>query len=212
VDDTWLILASRDDPAAFRLLYDRWAERLLAYFYVRVREPEVAADLLAAAFAVAYERRHRFMRPSGPEKPQSGFRPRALRTDLSRNAASLLAYILRRTDSTAMLLICSARSISSPGVERARSQQVRRPRLWLFGVARKLVATRDDEHGRRPTWPRRLSGVSQLRRAAAISRQRRRCSRGRGSAPRAGGCRSRASASGSTAREHGYRECEYGAP
>lgn len=68
MEDTRLILASREDPAAFRLLYDRWAERLLTYFYVRVRDPEVAADLLAETFAVAYERRHRFRdtgRPGG---------------------------------------------------------------------------------------------------------------------------------------------------
>ena len=68
VEDTRLILASREDPAAFRLLYDRWAERLLTYFYVRVRDAEVAADLLAETFAVAYERRHRFTdigRPGG---------------------------------------------------------------------------------------------------------------------------------------------------
>jgi RNA polymerase sigma-70 factor, ECF subfamily len=68
VEDTRLILASREDPAAFRLLYDRWAERLLAYFYARVHDAEVAADLLAETFAVAYERRHRFRdvgRPGG---------------------------------------------------------------------------------------------------------------------------------------------------
>jgi RNA polymerase sigma factor (sigma-70 family) len=68
LDDTQLILASREDPAAFRLLYDRWAERLLAYFSVRVRDPEVAAELLAETFAVAYARRHRFKdtgRPGG---------------------------------------------------------------------------------------------------------------------------------------------------
>ena len=58
--DAELIVASRHDPAAFRELYDRWAERLLAYFYRRVFDAEVAADLLAETFAVAYERRHRF--------------------------------------------------------------------------------------------------------------------------------------------------------
>ena len=66
--DAELIVASRKDPRAFRELYDRWAERLLAYFYRRVRDPEVAADLLAETFAVAYERRHRFRdlgRPGG---------------------------------------------------------------------------------------------------------------------------------------------------
>jgi RNA polymerase sigma-70 factor, ECF subfamily len=60
VDDAELIVASRRDPAAFRELYDRWADRLLAYFYRRVLDAEVAADLLAETFAVAYERRSRF--------------------------------------------------------------------------------------------------------------------------------------------------------
>ena len=58
--DAELLVASQHDPAAFRELYDRWAERLLAYFYRRVFDPEVAADLLAETFAVAFERRHRF--------------------------------------------------------------------------------------------------------------------------------------------------------
>ncbi|HEV2999215.1 MAG TPA: RNA polymerase sigma factor [Solirubrobacteraceae bacterium] len=58
--DAELIVASRTDPRAFRELYDRWADRLLAYFYRRVLDPDVAADLLAETFAVAYERRRRF--------------------------------------------------------------------------------------------------------------------------------------------------------
>jgi RNA polymerase sigma-70 factor, ECF subfamily len=60
VTDAELIVASRTDPRAFRELYDRWADKLLAYFYRRVLDPEVAADLLAETFAVAYERRRRF--------------------------------------------------------------------------------------------------------------------------------------------------------
>jgi RNA polymerase sigma factor (sigma-70 family) len=58
--DTELLIASREDPAAFRELYDRWADRLLAYFYRRVLDPEVAADLLAETFADAFARRRRF--------------------------------------------------------------------------------------------------------------------------------------------------------
>lgn len=58
--DAELIVASRNDPRAFRELYDRWAERLLAYFYRRVLDAEVSADLLAETFAVAYEKRGRF--------------------------------------------------------------------------------------------------------------------------------------------------------
>jgi RNA polymerase sigma-70 factor, ECF subfamily len=58
--DSELIIASRVEPLAFRELYDRWAEDLLGYFYRRVHSAEVAADLLAETFAVAYERRQRF--------------------------------------------------------------------------------------------------------------------------------------------------------
>lgn len=58
--DAELIVASRREPARFRELYDRHAEALLAYFYRRVLDAEVAADLLAETFAVAFERRARF--------------------------------------------------------------------------------------------------------------------------------------------------------
>jgi RNA polymerase sigma-70 factor (ECF subfamily) len=64
--DAELLIASRDDPGAFRELYDRWAERLLAYFFRRVLDAEVAADLLAETFAVAYERRKRFRDTGAP--------------------------------------------------------------------------------------------------------------------------------------------------
>jgi RNA polymerase sigma factor (sigma-70 family) len=66
--DAELIIAARTDPSAFRELYDRWADQLLGYFYRRVADAEVAADLLAETFAVAYEQRHRFRdigRPGG---------------------------------------------------------------------------------------------------------------------------------------------------
>jgi RNA polymerase sigma-70 factor (ECF subfamily) len=64
--DAELLTASRDDPRAFRELYDRWAERLLAYFYRRVLDAEVAGDLLAETFAVAFERRGRFKDVGSP--------------------------------------------------------------------------------------------------------------------------------------------------
>jgi RNA polymerase sigma-70 factor (ECF subfamily) len=66
--DAELIVASRRDEGAFRELYDRWAERLFAYFYRRVFDREVAADLLAETFAVAFAKRERFRdvgRPGG---------------------------------------------------------------------------------------------------------------------------------------------------
>ena len=64
--DAELLIASRDDPRAFRELYDRWADRLLAYFYRRVLDAEVAGDLLAETFAVAFERRKRFRDVGAP--------------------------------------------------------------------------------------------------------------------------------------------------
>ncbi len=64
--DAELLIASRDDPHAFRDLYDRWADRLLAYFYRRTLDAEVAGDLLAETFAVAFERRRRFRDVGAP--------------------------------------------------------------------------------------------------------------------------------------------------
>jgi RNA polymerase sigma factor (sigma-70 family) len=64
--DAELIVASRTDPRVFRAVYDRWAERLLAYFVQRVLDAEVAADLLAETFAVAFERRHQFRDVGAP--------------------------------------------------------------------------------------------------------------------------------------------------
>jgi RNA polymerase sigma-70 factor (ECF subfamily) len=55
-----LLLASREDPQAFRELYDRWAESILEYFVRRVLDVEVAADLMAETFAAAFESRGRF--------------------------------------------------------------------------------------------------------------------------------------------------------
>jgi RNA polymerase sigma factor (sigma-70 family) len=58
--DAELLGASREDPQAFRELYNRWSEPLLLYFYRRVFDAEVAGDLVAETFAVALEGRHRF--------------------------------------------------------------------------------------------------------------------------------------------------------
>ena len=64
--DAELIVLSVSDIGAFRELYDRWAEPLLAYFYRRVFDPELAADLLAETFAVAFEKRGRFRDTGAP--------------------------------------------------------------------------------------------------------------------------------------------------
>jgi RNA polymerase sigma factor (sigma-70 family) len=67
LSDAKLIVASRRDPSVFREVYDRWAERLLAYFVQRVLDAEVAADLLAETFAIAFEQRHGFRDVGAPD-------------------------------------------------------------------------------------------------------------------------------------------------
>ena len=80
--DAELLIASRDDPRAFRELYDRWADRLLAYFYRRVLDAEVAGDLLAETFAVAFERRRPLprRRRAGRQRGCTASPPRSSRT------------------------------------------------------------------------------------------------------------------------------------
>lgn len=58
--DADLLKRSRTDAAAFRAFYDRWSEPVLGYFQRRVNDPQVALDLTAETFAVAFERRGRF--------------------------------------------------------------------------------------------------------------------------------------------------------
>lgn len=58
--DADLLKASRDDPAAFRLFYDRWSEPVLGYFQRRLNDPQVALDLTAETFAVVFEKRASF--------------------------------------------------------------------------------------------------------------------------------------------------------
>lgn len=58
--DAELIIASQRESGVFSQLYARLADDLLAYLYRRTFDAEVAADLLAETFAVAFERRHSF--------------------------------------------------------------------------------------------------------------------------------------------------------
>ena len=79
--DGELLVASRNDPAAFRLLYERWAKQMFGYFYRRTFDPHVSADLLAETFAVAWEKRNRF-RDIG--KPAGAWLHGIARRELSR--------------------------------------------------------------------------------------------------------------------------------
>jgi RNA polymerase sigma-70 factor (ECF subfamily) len=63
--DAALLLASRDDPAAFVELYRRHAEDLLRYFARRTLDPEAAAELTAETFAEAFASRARYSYVTG---------------------------------------------------------------------------------------------------------------------------------------------------
>ena len=55
-----VLLASVDDPAAFRAFYDAWCTQVLGYFQRRVHDPELALELTTETFAIAFEKRSRF--------------------------------------------------------------------------------------------------------------------------------------------------------
>lgn len=55
-----VLLASVDDPTAFRAFYDQWSVQVLGYFQRRVHDPDLALELTAETFAVAFEKRGRF--------------------------------------------------------------------------------------------------------------------------------------------------------
>lgn len=58
--DYELLKASRDDPAAFRAFYDQWSRPVLGFFQRRLHDPDVALDLTAETFAIAFEQRGKF--------------------------------------------------------------------------------------------------------------------------------------------------------
>jgi RNA polymerase sigma-70 factor (ECF subfamily) len=58
--DAALLAAARNDPGAFRELYDRYAERVLAYHHRRCRDEDAAHDLTAETFAQVWLVRARF--------------------------------------------------------------------------------------------------------------------------------------------------------
>jgi RNA polymerase sigma-70 factor (ECF subfamily) len=63
--DAQLLRESRDDPRAFRELYDRHAEQIYAFVLRRTANPEAAHDLTAETFAQAWLSRRRFRDRSG---------------------------------------------------------------------------------------------------------------------------------------------------
>ncbi|KAA3636902.1 MAG: sigma-70 family RNA polymerase sigma factor [Armatimonadetes bacterium] len=64
--DAQLLQESENDPAAFSVLYRRWADRILSYFYRRTWDGEAAADLTAETFAIAFTKRKRYVRSAAP--------------------------------------------------------------------------------------------------------------------------------------------------
>jgi len=64
--DEELLLASATDADAFAAFYRRYVEAVLAYFAVRTRRPDVAADLTAETFAAALQGVRRYRRQQEP--------------------------------------------------------------------------------------------------------------------------------------------------
>jgi DNA-directed RNA polymerase specialized sigma24 family protein len=64
-DDGELLAASGRDPEAFRVLYRRHAEGLLAYLQRRTHDPQDALDVLAETFATVYRKRRSYRSERG---------------------------------------------------------------------------------------------------------------------------------------------------
>jgi len=64
--DEELLLASVEDADAFATFYRRHVDGVLAYFAVRTRRPDVAADLTAETFAAALRGVRRYRRRQEP--------------------------------------------------------------------------------------------------------------------------------------------------
>jgi len=54
-DDTALVLAAQQNPAAFQPLYQKWLKPIYRYFYFRVGNVKDAEDLTSQVFLKAYE-------------------------------------------------------------------------------------------------------------------------------------------------------------
>ncbi len=63
--DAKLLLAAREDPRAFRELYDRYASRIYGFHLSRSRNADAAHDLTAETFAQAWSARERFRDEAG---------------------------------------------------------------------------------------------------------------------------------------------------
>jgi RNA polymerase sigma-70 factor (ECF subfamily) len=63
VTDEELLL--HEDASSFELFYDRYFERILAFFSRRTSDPELAADLTSETFAAVLVARRRYRRQAG---------------------------------------------------------------------------------------------------------------------------------------------------
>jgi RNA polymerase sigma-70 factor (ECF subfamily) len=63
--DAELVVAAGSDPAAFRELYDRYAETVHGYLRRRTGDEDAAYDLTAETFARAWQSRERFRDEAG---------------------------------------------------------------------------------------------------------------------------------------------------
>jgi RNA polymerase sigma-70 factor (ECF subfamily) len=82
--DGQLLAATRSDPRAFALFYDRYEAPIVGYFMRCTRDPEVAADLTAEVFAAALAAAHRFRSPT-PDASAAGWLFTIARNTLSKS-------------------------------------------------------------------------------------------------------------------------------
>jgi RNA polymerase sigma-70 factor (ECF subfamily) len=125
VTDRELLHEARRSSAAFRVVYDRHAQRIHGFLLRRTRDPDAAFELTAETFAQAWLSRERFVDPAEATAAPWLF-------GIARHvlASSVRRQALERRASDRLALAHRANGSASPIVDRA----------WLDGVDNDLAA------------------------------------------------------------------------
>src|ERR687887_484304 len=151
--DAELVVLSRDEPEAFGVVFERYAEDLLRYFAKRTLDPEAAAELVAETFAEAFASRRRF-RDRG--LGAGGWVYGIGRHQVGRAIGQAFAFLSEEQREALTLRVVEGRSYREVAEELRCTEETARARVsrGLKRLARSLETPLETEPGREG-WTRR---------------------------------------------------------